>query len=170
MCLSLGMNLFCAGDEHLSLETQTTAFSPGHKRFWHWRPMRWKHAFELQLHTQVATSDFQNRTYVEMIASHSFSPLRMGAIMLWRSKRYLDAQRRLPLQLIGLQDHVNREKFSRTSAYSQFVASRLAVVHNARVQKSRCGPTICTTQNTWREAPEMSEQECNESLETILRL
>ena len=102
----------------------------GDERVSRWRRTRWKHAFELQPHThtqlQRSYQRLPNRTYVEMIASHNYSPPRTGAMALQRSKRYLDAQWRLPWHKFGLQEQeVNRENYSRTLAYWQLPARKL---------------------------------------------
>ena len=43
-------------------------------------------------HTHTASYQrFPHKTYAEMIAIHSYLPLKTGVIMLRRSKRYLNA-------------------------------------------------------------------------------
>ena len=69
-------------------------------------------------HTQLATSNFQTEL-------KSSSPLKTGAILLQRPKRYLEAQWLLQLHYIDLEGQVNRENYTWTSAYSQLVATKL---------------------------------------------
>ena len=69
----LETDAFCAGDKHFSagderVENECSNFS----------------------HTHTASYQrLPSKAYVEMIASHSCSRSNTSAIMLWRSKRYL---------------------------------------------------------------------------------
>ena len=66
---------FSAGDECIGTHIQTLA---------------------TQAHT-ASNQRLSNRTYVEVIASHSYSPLKTSSITLRRCKGYLDPQRCLPV-------------------------------------------------------------------------
>ena len=67
---ALEINTFRAAHKHVRTHVQTSA-----------------------THTQTASyQQHPNRTYVKMIASHSYSRPKTSAITLQRSKRYLDAQ------------------------------------------------------------------------------
>ena len=88
--------MFIASDERILFWSWT---------LWHWRQMHFMLEInisvlemnELKMHVQtlvthIHVASYQqhpNTTYLEMIASHSYSPSNTDAIMLWRSKRYL---------------------------------------------------------------------------------
>ena len=77
-----GDECLCAGDEHFSAKDERV--ENAHSNFTHAH--------------RASYQRLPNKTYIKTIASHSYSPLKMGVIMLSRSNRYLDAQQRLSLQ------------------------------------------------------------------------
>ena len=77
--LSLATKAFCAGPE-------TNIFGTGDERVSRWRQTRWKRAFELQLHTQLATSDFQTELLSRWSLVTTTHLQNTGAIALRRSK------------------------------------------------------------------------------------
>ena len=86
-----------------------------------------------------------------MIASHSYLPLKTSIITLRRSK--VSTHRCTTVSSIATNwfsiSTINKEKYSRTLAYSQLAFGKFVTAWNASVQQSGCGltirvmPTIC---------------------------
>ena len=125
--LALETNAFHAGDQH---------FSAGDEQV--------KNAGSNFSHTHTASyQQLPNRTYVDMIASHSYSLPKTGSITLRRSKRYLDAHLTESSASLNWSTRPNKQKnYSQTSFYSQLVVSKPVAACNGHVQQSRFGLTI----------------------------
>ena len=114
---SLATNASCTGDK---------LFSPGDK---HVESVCLNFS-RTHTHSQVPATTKQN--YVNMIPSHSYSPPKMGAITLWKFKRYLDAQWCL-----------ERKLYPNFRLLTVGWKQKLVTACDAYIQQSGCGLTTC---------------------------
>ena len=151
-------NTFCAGGEHFSAGDECV--ENAHSNF---------------SHTQTASyQQLPNRPWVEMIATHKYSPPKTGGITHLRvyaastSCTYAVA---FSAGLNGLQvDQVDRENDKTNFYYKQLVPSKLVAACNACVQLSRCSLTIrATTTQLLREKLRSIRRRMRSVLVTVSR-
>ena len=118
-------------------------------------------------HTHTHTASYQrllNRTYqyVEMIACHNYSPPKMDAITLRKSKRYVEAQPMFPVALSWSSRPSKQKKLHVQSNFCLLTVgcySKLVETCNTRVQQSGCGLTVCAMPGIRAEKPQKSMNE-----------
>ena len=128
--------MFCPGREH---------FSPGDDCI--------NNAPSNFSHTHTASYQrLPNRPYVEMIATHKYSPpIRAVSCSCTHLRVYATSTSCVYPKAFsaGLNDHqvdqVDRENYKRTSACTQLVPSKLIAACNACIQLSGCGLIIRAT-------------------------